>query len=75
MFSIIASGIILWGGSKSVLLLNEGNYPMAYQSLFFAFLGAIIISLMGVKISYYAKTADEGEKGKAEVGLKVQESK
>ena len=75
MFSIIASGIILWGGSKSVLLLNEGNYPMAYQSLFFAFLGAIIISLMGVKISYYAKTADEGEEGKAEVGLKVQESK
>jgi len=66
MFSIIASGIILWGGSKSVLLLNEGNYPMAYQSLFFAFLGAIIISLMGVKISHYAK---------AEVSLKAQESK
>ena len=66
MFSIIASGIILWGGSKSVLLLNEGNYPMAYQSLFFAFLGAIIISLMGVKISHYAK---------AEVSLKAQERK
>ena len=66
MFSIIASGIILWGGSKSVLLLNEGNYPMAYQSLFFAFLGAIIISLVGVKISHYAK---------AEVSLKAQESK
>ena len=75
MFSVIASGIIVWGGSKSVLLLNEGNYPMAYQTLFFAFFGAIIISLMGVKISSYARTVEKGDsEDEGGVGLKAQES-
>ncbi len=61
LFSIIASGIVLWGGSKGILLLNAGKYPLAYQCLFFAFLGALLISLMGIKISWYARAVDRGE--------------
>jgi uncharacterized membrane protein len=63
LFSIIASGLILWGGSKSIILLSEGNYPVGYQVLFLSLLGAVIISLIGVKISWYMKTTlADGEK-------------
>ncbi len=71
LFSVIASGIIVWGGSEGILLLNEGNYPVAYQTLFLALLGAIILSLTGVKISGYVRTivSKEGR----DMGLEVEE--
>ncbi len=71
LFSVIASGILVWGGSESILLLNGGNYPMAYQTLFLSLLGAIILSLMGVKISGYARAITSREKG--DMGLEAEE--
>ncbi len=72
LFSIIASGLILWGGSKSIILLSEGNYPVGYQVLFLSLLGAVIISLIGVKISWYMKTTlADGEK---ERGIETEET-
>ncbi|MBC8521718.1 MAG: DUF373 family protein, partial [Methanomicrobia archaeon] len=44
LFSIFASGLMLWGGSECIILLSRGNYPMGYLYLFFSILGAIIIS-------------------------------
>lgn len=55
LFSIFASGLMLWGGSECIILLSRGNYPMGYLYLFFSILGAIIISFIGVKISWYMR--------------------
>lgn len=55
LFSIFASGLMLWGGSECIILLSKGNYPMGYLYLFFSILGAIIISFIGVKISWYMR--------------------
>ncbi|MGB2728850.1 MAG: DUF373 family protein [Halobacteriota archaeon] len=56
LFSIFASGLMLWGGSECIILLSKGNYPMGYLYLFFSILGAIIISFIGVKISWYMRS-------------------
>lgn len=56
LFSIFASGLMLWGGSECIILLSRGNYPMGYLYLFFSILGAIIISFIGVKISWYMRS-------------------
>ncbi len=72
-FSIIASGLIVWGGSESIILLSEGNYPIGYQILFLALLGAVIISLIGVKISWYMrKSVIEDET--TELGIETEET-
>jgi len=70
-FSIIASGLILWGGCKCILLLNEGNYPLGYQVLFLSLLGAVIIALIGVKISWYLRKAVLN--GEDELGIETEE--
>ncbi len=70
LFSVVASGVILWGGSESILLLNGGNYPMAYQTLFLSLLWAIILSLTGVKISGYIRTTIKKENG--DMGLETE---
>jgi len=56
LFSIFASGLMLWGGSECIILLSKGNYPMGYLYLFFSILGAIIISFIGVRISWYMRS-------------------
>ncbi len=74
LFSIIASGLILWGGSKCIILLSKGNYPMGYLYLFLSILGAVIISLIGVRISWYMRSAIiKGEK-EVEAEIETKES-
>ncbi|MEA2033693.1 MAG: DUF373 family protein, partial [Euryarchaeota archaeon] len=55
LFSVIASGLILWGGSECVILLAGNNHLLGYLYLFLSILGAIILSLIGVAISRYVK--------------------
>lgn len=54
--TIIASGLVLWGGSMFIILLNADNYPMGYLILFSSILGAITISFIGVKTSQYMRS-------------------
>ncbi len=61
LFSVIASGLILWGGSECVILLTKNNHLMGYLYLFLSILGAIILSFMGVAISRYVKGTVIGE--------------
>ncbi len=60
LFSIIASGLVLWGGSKCIILLRlpppDGNPVLGYQYLFFSILGAVVISFIGVRISWYVRS-------------------
>jgi putative membrane protein len=55
LFSIIASGLILWGGSDAIIWLSKDVQPMGYFTLFFSILGAILLSFMGVKLSLYMR--------------------
>lgn len=55
LFSIIASGLILWGGSEAIIWLSKDVQPMGYFTLFFSILGAILLSFMGVKLSLYMR--------------------
>ncbi len=55
LFSVIASGLILWGGSECILLLAKNNHLMGYLYLFLSILGAIILSFMGMAISRYVR--------------------
>jgi len=66
LFSIIASGLVLWGGSESIIWLSKGNYSIGYVVLLLSILGAVILSVIGVKISWYMKSTlkivgEEGE--------------
>jgi putative membrane protein len=68
LFSVIASGVILWGGSECIIWLERGNYPMGYLTLFLSLLGAIVLSFIGVKISWYMRNTlikERGEEGEA----------
>jgi len=76
LFSVIASGVILWGGSECIILLSNGE-PMddllGYLYLFLSILGAIILSFIGVAISRYVKGTVIGKEEvvtEAEVALK-----
>jgi len=62
-FSVLASGVILWGGSESIIWLSAGNYTLGYLVLFFSLLGAIILSLIGLRISWYIRTTLKEEEG------------
>ncbi len=55
LFSVIASGLILWGGSECVILLTKNNHLLGYLYLFLSILSAIILSFIGVAISRYVK--------------------
>jgi putative membrane protein len=55
LFSIIASGLILWGGSDAIIWLSKDVQPMGYFTLFFSILGAILLSFIGVKLSLYMR--------------------
>jgi putative membrane protein len=72
LFSVIASGLLLWGGSESIIWLSKGNYTMGYLTLTFSILGAIILSFIGVKISLYIKSSITHEKG-APTGIDAEE--
>ena len=69
LFSVIASGLVLWGGSECIILLRlpppDGNPALGYQFLFFSILGAVVISFIGVRISWYVRSTII--KGKKEV--------
>jgi len=62
-FSVIASGVILWGGGESIIWLSAGNYALGYLVLFFSLLGAIILSLIGLRISWYIRSTVKDEEG------------
>ena len=73
IFSVIDSGLILWGGSECVILLTDNNQLMGYLYLFLSILGASILSFMGVAISRYVKGTVIGEEEvvpEAETGMK-----
>ncbi len=55
LFSVIASGLILWGGSECIILLAGNHHLLGYLYLFLSLLGAIILSFMGMAISRYVK--------------------
>jgi putative membrane protein len=61
LFSIFASGLMLWGGSECIILLSTAeeepqNVLVGYLYLFSSILGALIISFIGVRISWYMKS-------------------
>ncbi len=64
LFSVIASGVILWGGGESIIWLSAGNYTLGYLVLFFSLLSAIIISLIGLRISWYIRSTLKEEEGR-----------
>ena len=72
-FSAIASGVILWGGSDCIIWLSKGNLPMGYLTLFFSILGAIILSVIGVKISWHMKSTAPQEGGEGEARIEPEE--
>lgn len=72
LFSIIASGVILWGGSDCIIWLSEGNYPMGYLTLSLSILGAVILSFIGVKISWYLKSSVIPENKEVEAGIEAE---
>ena len=74
LFSIIASGLVLWGGSESIIWLSKGNYSIGYVVLFLSILGAVILSVIGVKISWYMKSTLKMEGEEGEVRREPEES-
>ena len=54
-FFLSAAGVILWGGSACVLLLNQGLRSAAIQYLMISIVGAVIIAFIGVGLSTYIK--------------------
>jgi putative membrane protein len=57
LFSVVASGLVIWGGSECIILLLSEEPLVGYQYLFFSILGAICLYLIGVRISWYARDA------------------
>ncbi len=57
LFSVVASGLVIWGGSECIILLLSEEPLVGYQYLFFSILGAICLYLAGVRISWYARDA------------------
>ncbi|MHC1611604.1 MAG: DUF373 family protein [Candidatus Methanospirareceae archaeon] len=76
-FSILASGVILWGGGECIIWLSKGNHPMGYLILFLSILGASVLSFIGVKISWYMRSTEikAKEKGGGEAGIGREESR
>ena len=66
LFTIIASGVILWGGSECIIWLSEGNYPMGYLTLSLSILGAVVLSFIGMKVSWYLRSSIIQEKKEIE---------
>lgn len=75
LFSILASGLILRGGSECIIWLSNGDYPMGYLTLFLSLLSAVILSLIGVKISRYMRSTLIREKKRGEAGIETEESR
>jgi putative membrane protein len=74
VFSVIASGVILWGGSDAIIWLDKGNDPMGYITLFFSILGAVFLSFIGVKISLYMKGTTIKDDKEGETRIEPEES-
>ncbi|MHC1623903.1 MAG: DUF373 family protein [Candidatus Methanospirareceae archaeon] len=74
VFSITASGLILWGGSECIIWLSEGNRPMGYLILFCSILGAVILSFTGVKISWYMRSTLRKEEKEGKAKIEAEES-
>ena len=75
LFSIVASGLILYGGSECIMAIsgiNGGNAWEGYQILFFSILGAVFLSFIGVRISWYARISAEK---RGELGEQVGQSR
>jgi len=74
VFSVIASGVILWGGSDAIIWLSKDNPPMGYITLFFSILGAVFLSFIGVKISLYMKGTTIKDDKEGETRIEPEES-
>ncbi|MHC1635843.1 MAG: DUF373 family protein [Candidatus Methanospirareceae archaeon] len=65
-FFIIASGLVLWGGSECTIAISEDEAIMGYQILLFSMLAALILSFIGVGVSLYLRGREqEKEEGGA----------
>ncbi|MDI6902270.1 MAG: DUF373 family protein [Methanocellales archaeon] len=60
-FFLSATGVILWGGTTCVLLLNEGLRPDAIQYLMLSIVGAVLIAFIGVGLSTYIRRLESGQ--------------
>ena len=74
VFSVIASGVILWGGSDAIIWLSRDNPAMGYITLFFSILGAVFLSFIGVKISLYMKGTIIKDNNEGETRIETDES-
>jgi len=54
-FFAFASGLVLWGGSKFVLAINEVGFKDSLPYLLFSITGAFVVSLIGIRVSNYMK--------------------
>ncbi|WGI17601.1 DUF373 family protein [Methanonatronarchaeum sp. AMET-Sl] len=54
-FLVMATGLIVWGGSKYVLNISEGATATAYQVLVFSIIGGLTIAFLGIMAVKYAK--------------------
>ena len=54
-FFAFASGLVLWGGSKFVLAINEVGFNESLPYLLFSITGAFVVSIIGIRISNYVK--------------------
>ncbi|MDY6964813.1 MAG: DUF373 family protein [Halobacteriota archaeon] len=55
-FFAFASGLVLWGGSKFVLSIDDTGPNESLIYLVFSISGAIVVSLIGIGVSSYAKS-------------------
>lgn len=58
-FFVLASGLVLWGGSMCVLLF-ETDFGGGVLYLLGSVVGAIIVSLLGIRLSNYVKSRKKG---------------
>ena len=55
MFFVISAGLMLWGGSECVILLDAGSVVGGVQVLLLSIFGGVVISLIGIWISAYMR--------------------
>jgi len=63
-FLIVASGLVIWGGSECTIAISENQSGVGYQILLFSILAAIMVSFIGVGLSLYLRSRSR-EKEKA----------
>ncbi|RZN61619.1 DUF373 family protein [Methanonatronarchaeum sp. AMET6-2] len=61
-FLVVATGLVVWGGSAYILSVAEGATVAGYQALAFSIIGGLIIALIGIMIVKYARKTSKSLK-------------